>query len=203
MAQCKTLCLATSGCGGFNFPHGVLKKTDCLAHKKPEGSVDLFVLEDRPQPPPPHAPWGVVWPVPRLSEWRHEGGVPLLAVATPFCITVADTPAGDQSARLTRAAQRYTDIIQQEVRAAPSAPHAVAPFTSLTLHVDSLDETLTSHTNASYTLTVTNEGAFVTAPTIYGAMYGMETFSQLPSPGSNLINATHITIVDWPTYHHR
>jgi len=202
VAQCQTLCLATSGCGAFNFPNGVLKKTDCLAHKKPEGAVDLYVLEEKPQPPPPHAPWGVVWPVPRVSDWRHNGGAPL-AVATTIRITVADSPAGEQSARLKRAVQRYTDIIQQEVGAAPSAPHPVALVTSLTLNVDSWDEALTSQTNASYKLTVTSTGAVVTAPTIYGAMYGMETFSQLPSPGSTVINATHITITDWPVYHHR
>jgi hexosaminidase len=202
VAQCKARCLSTSGCGGFNFPHGVLKKTDCLAHKKPEGAVDLYVLEEKPQPPPSHAPWGVVWPVPRVSDWRHAAGPPL-AVATTFGINVAASPASDQSARLTRAVQRYTDMIQQASRASPKVPHLVAPVTTLTLHVDSWDEALTSHTNASYTLTVTSAGAVVTAPTIYGAMYGMETFSQLPSLGSNLINATHITIADWPTYHHR
>ena len=202
MAQCKELCLATRGCGGFNFPHGVLKKTDCLAHKKPEGAVDLYVLEQKPQPPPPHAPWGVVWPVPRASDWRHTGGAPL-AVATPFRINVAGSPASGQSTRLARAVRRYTDIIQQETRASPKPSHVVAPVTSLTLQVDSWDEALTSHTNASYTLTVTSAGAVVNAPTIYGAMYGMETFSQLPSLGSNVINATDITISDWPTYHHR
>ena len=203
VAQCKALCLATHGCGGFNFPHGVLKKADCLAHKKPAGAVELYVLENIPQPPPPQAPWGVVWPVPRVWDWQHSGAAPL-AVTTPFRITVNCTGmVGDQPGRLTRAVERYTDIIQSEVRAAARPSHPVAPVTSLTLQVESWDEALTTRTNSSYTLTVTSAGAVVTAPTIYGAMYGMESFSQLPSPGSSVINATRIAIADWPTYHHR
>ena len=47
--QCKAICLNTTGCGGFNT-HGILKKTDCLSHKSPIGSVDLYVLEPTPQP---------------------------------------------------------------------------------------------------------------------------------------------------------
>lgn len=34
-------------------------------------------------------------------------------------------------------------------------------------------------------------------------MYGMETFSQLATAGTGIINASSISFIDWPTYHHR
>jgi hypothetical protein len=45
--QCKELCLKTSGCGGFNYPHGVLKKTDCLSQMADSSKVDTYVLKVR------------------------------------------------------------------------------------------------------------------------------------------------------------
>lgn len=63
---CKATCIKTSNCGGFNYPHGILKKTDCLSHKAPESTVDLYVLENSPQPPPPPPAvnFPPVWPYP-------------------------------------------------------------------------------------------------------------------------------------------
>ena len=73
------------------------------------------------------------------------------------------------------------------------------------LMVSSADETLNSWTNSSYSLSVSVDAAhaIVRAPTIYGAIYGMETFSQLAEPGSCVINASSVLINDWPSYHHR
>jgi hexosaminidase len=57
VAQCKETCAKTVGCTGFNFPHGILKGEDCLAHKAASAtSSTLYVLEASPQPPPPPTP---------------------------------------------------------------------------------------------------------------------------------------------------
>ena len=58
----KKCCLATAGCGGFNT-NGIIKKTDCLSHKKPEPLCDLYVKESSPQPAP-RAPVPI-WPAPK------------------------------------------------------------------------------------------------------------------------------------------
>ena len=56
VAALKQCCLATDGCGGFNT-NGIIKKSDCLQHKKYEGTdCDLYVKESTPQPPPPPRP---------------------------------------------------------------------------------------------------------------------------------------------------
>ena len=59
LAALKKCCLATPGCGGFNT-NGIIKKTDCLSHKKPQPLCDLYVKESTPQPAP-RAPVPI-WP---------------------------------------------------------------------------------------------------------------------------------------------
>lgn len=72
----------------------------------------------------------------------------------------------------------------------------------LDLTIGSTDETLSMHTNYSYTLSVDASGrCAIQAATIYGAMYGMETLSQVVV--NRTINATAVHITDWPSYHHR
>ena len=75
LATCKAACGALPECGGFNFPHGIMKKTDCLAKKSQVGSGNLWLKETKPQPPGPVPPPGPpppevmydainVWPMP-------------------------------------------------------------------------------------------------------------------------------------------
>ena len=60
----KACCAATKGCGGFNT-NGIIKKTDCLSHKRSQPACDLYVLEDHPEPPPPPpVPANLPWPFP-------------------------------------------------------------------------------------------------------------------------------------------
>jgi hypothetical protein len=202
VAECKALCVATLGCGGFNYPHGVLKKTDCLSHKAPQGGCVLYILESSPQPTPAAPAWGTVWPVPQRSEWRHDGQH--LTIAAGLRISVDPSSRARGSARLRRAVQRYTDIIAAPLLEKQRVHRRLAVVNSLVLQVGSADESLNARTNASYTLSVRAGAAMATAPTIYGAMYAMETFSQLATGGTaGHINASSVSIVDWPTYHHR
>jgi hypothetical protein len=60
VAECKAKCMNTTTCGGFNFPHGILKKKDCLSHKG-HSTTSLYVMSDKPQPPPPPAPAPPQW----------------------------------------------------------------------------------------------------------------------------------------------
>jgi hypothetical protein len=206
-AACEAVCDATNGCGAFNT-HGHLKKTDCLQKMKPEGSVDLYIRRDIPQPPPPAPAWGLIWPPPQIFT-RTAGAI---QISKTFQITTNST-----SARLSRGIQRYRSIVAAlfEGDGAAAAPTsragvgaagdtgdsgdiggAAVQLENLKVQVTSCDETLGPQTNYSYELRVSSGGALVTSQSIYGAMYGLETFSQLVS-SSGTINGSEINVRDW------
>lgn len=203
---CKATCLATSGCGGFNYPHGILKKTSCLSKMGKQGSVDLYVLEATPQPPPPLPKWGELWPIPQNYSFDRSGQLNLAAV---FKITTTAS-----SARLARGITRYESIIKTAATPPSGGDFdgvrtgvAVATLPTLTVAVTTHDddELPTKTTDYSYTLTVTSTptpSAVVTAASVYGAIYGLETFSQLVQAGG-LINASEVKVEDSPTFEHR
>eukprot|EP01051_Picozoa_sp_SAG22_P033783 SAG22_NODE_14973_length_360_cov_0.988506_1_plen_119_part_11 len=57
LAECERLCAQDALCGGFNFPHGILKKLSCLAKKTAAGPTStLYIKGHGPQPPPPPPP---------------------------------------------------------------------------------------------------------------------------------------------------
>merc|ERR1711871_1307598 len=68
------------------------------------------------------------------------------------------------------------------------------------VNVHSNDLSLTLETDQSYTLIVKSPRAEITAHTVYGAMYGLESFSQLISR-EGFVNGT--TIVDKPRFQFR
>ena len=77
------------------------------------------------------------------------------------------------------------------------------PVTLETLDVviDSLSEDLSLETNENYTLIVTKNMATLKANNVYGAMKGLETFSQLVSTRNYTVSCAEIT--DYPRYKFR
>lgn len=199
VSACEKLCDSVRGCAAFNS-NGWLKKADCESRMAPASTV-LYIRKDVPQPPPPPPPWGELWPVPQ--SFRFVGGV---RFGAPFPLRVPPSFAvavGGGSSRLERAAARYTALIRTAA-AAPSPPPAQQPTAVplLKVAVDDTSERLTQATDYSYSLRVDGGGASASAPSIYGAMAAMETFSQLVRPGG-FINATSVVIDDAPSYPHR
>ena len=155
------------------------------------------MLRDIPQPPAPAPPWGLIWPPPQKFHRVSPGN---LALAANFRI---DSNAS--SPRLDRAITRYRALIHQ------NSTTKDGHIGRLEVRVGSSSEMLHTATDYSYSLsigdgdTVLSRGqvrATITAATIYGAIYGLETFSQLVSP-QGFINGTAVTVEDWPTFPHR
>ena len=114
-------------------------------------------------------------------------------------VTVAPTEGGadffvldsdDECATLTTAFSRYAGLTFPHPASAPSkatraqAAAQAGAISSLTVKVVSLDESFPAlATDESYTLSVPSDGgaaaATLSAATIYGALRGLETFSQL------------------------
>lgn len=84
---------------------------------------------------------------------------------------------------------------------------AGSPLTSASVCILSPDETLDQLTNASYTLSVATDSgaAAIQAPTVFGALHGMESLSQLTdatTPAHTIANAP-VSIVDAPRFNYR
>eukprot|EP00054_Salpingoeca_dolichothecata_P021475 m.137560 g.137560 ORF g.137560 m.137560 type:complete len:616 (-) comp23997_c0_seq8:64-1911(-) len=166
--ECQAMCLSIPECGGFNFPHGVLKKVDCLSHKV-SSSVDLYLKEDSPQPPTP-SNFPPVWPHPK----QFSNGTQNVTLMYPFHF---DFPAN--STTLSAAVERYTLLFFP--RRTPSTTPQTSDITQLTIQVADLSEAYPQlDTDESYTLDIPTSGtAVLKAGTVYGALRGLETMSQL------------------------
>ena len=215
VAQCEAQCLATKGCGGtpapipsppppltpvlgFNYPHGVLKKTNCLAHKAPQGTVDLYVLKDSPQPPPPsyHPP---IWPRPKA----FTNGTATVSVGPAAGASFFALAGGSECATLTAAFERYAGLTFPHVATGAGAVSSV-----LVTVKDASEHYPQLETDESYSLDVPLSGrATLQAGTVYGALRGLETLSQMVrfnfTTQTYSIAAAPWAITDAPRFPHR
>ena len=183
LAACEQICASLTACGGFNFPHGVMKKADCLSHRS-ASTVDLYVKGDTPDPPATPSNHPPIWPHPK--SFTNGSATLLLAPDFVFNQDSPDEPT-DASPTLAAAFARYTASIFSRrlppaTAAADDAAGGAAParLRKLTVSVANAPEAGPGMaTDESYTLQVSSGGATITAATVYGAVYGLETFSQL------------------------
>ncbi|KAA0173469.1 hypothetical protein FNF27_05109 [Cafeteria roenbergensis] len=132
-----------------------------------------------------------LWPLPRSVT---TGG-PALVPLSPFFSFTTSSP----SARLARAMARYSSIISLNEEGGP------VQLEEATIAVASADESLNSSTSYAYSLSfdaAASSAVQISADTIYGAMYAMETFSQMVDGAGNAL-ASAVTVKDAPAFVHR
>ena len=117
----------------------------------------------------------------------------------PSSFTFNGKGAGAQSSVLLDAFKRFRGIIFLHTPV-DAAAFAASTITGVDVNVASNDETLSLETDQSYNLTVVAPTITIHANTVYGALYGLETLSQLVDRGT-FVNGT--TIVDFPRYQFR
>ncbi|KAI3869166.1 hypothetical protein MKW92_043511 [Papaver armeniacum] len=140
-----------------------------------------------------------VWPKPREFSWPYPQAnfvSPLFKIISP------------DHKHLSVAVQRYLTLILSERYNPIIAPAANITASSpaleiLTISVTDLSLPLQHGVDESYSLTIPTIGsANLTAATVWGAMRGLETFSQLVW-GYPLLIGTGLYISDWPIFGHR
>ena len=216
-------CGASSGCGCWLAHLNVLgKPTGCRPNLAWIGGSRTPPDNSPPPPSPPPAHAGVppeaalLWPKPQ----RHTVGHALLRVdadAFVFSSTTAagavldnTAPIGGSSARsdkhpagtLSGAFERYRAICFPPTTVVAPHPPAGLPavLSGLLVQVASADETLGIETSEKYSLTIPDTGgnATLVAETVYGALRGLETFSQMVQPDLTMLAPQQVD--DWPRF---
>jgi hexosaminidase len=150
----------------------------------------------------------LLWPAPQSAAF----GSSAYSIDSRF-FSFSVTGYGNASAVLQDALTRYYAILF--VRAPPTVSIALpvaGALGSLSIDVASSDETLNAATSENFTLTVAAGAATLTADTVFGALRGLETFSQLvdfagagsaspDAPFAFVVPA--VTVADFPRFAHR
>nr|CAD1840393.1 unnamed protein product [Ananas comosus var. bracteatus] len=143
-----------------------------------------------------------VWPKPTNISWP----VPTAAPLSPSFKIIS--PCADHS-YLQSAVERFTSLLFSE-RYYPIVPPAVnlttsRPLLSLTIAVADLSVPLQHGVDESYVLSITSSTglANLSAATAWGAMRGLETFSQLTWGADPPLVATDVYVADRPLFPHR
>ncbi|KAK9049233.1 hypothetical protein SSX86_031799 [Deinandra increscens subsp. villosa] len=140
-----------------------------------------------------------IWPKPRSFTWTTPHTIPF---SPSFTVTSPPHPY------LTAAVNRYLRQIQTaqyKPLLTPSINLSTSPpLQTLTITVTDIKPPLSHGVNESYTLTIpaNTTTATLTAETPWGAMRGLESFSQLVWGNPARIWAG-LVISDWPMYPHR
>lgn len=155
---------------------------------------------------------GAVFPPPMLNR-----GLGSQFVLDPSTFKLVAGP-GAGTDRLERALARYHDLVFDYGPAAHSSAAKCGgptgftqnatclPLSQLTINVaDAADDNLTRFTNESYSLNVDIDRSELNATSIYGALRGLQTFSQLVM--FNVSSATYtmfgVQVVDNPRFEYR
>ncbi|KAH3760696.1 beta-hexosaminidase subunit beta [Pelomyxa schiedti] len=143
-----------------------------------------------------------IWPAPQVVT---SGSTTLLLQPT-FVFYSAST-----SGILSRAISRYENLIfnHEPWEASTSAVQGTIPLNQLTITILNSDETLQLYMDETYKLTIPSNGniATLSAQTVWGALRGLETFSQLIiydfANHVYLLKNAPWTITDFPSFTHR
>ena len=165
-------CDATPSCVGFNLDGWLKNGSSSLAPQ----TVDLYLRAPSPPPPPPSP----LWPQPRSAAL---GAGNLLLDPNTFAFS-APAPAPE----LTAAFARFSAIIfahgaHDGAAAARARGGAAAFLPGLVVAVGDASIPLDVGVDESYTLDIpapnSSQPAALAAPTVWGALQGLQTFAQL------------------------
>ncbi|XP_071736050.1 beta-hexosaminidase 2-like [Rutidosis leptorrhynchoides] len=140
-----------------------------------------------------------IWPKPRSITWTVQQAIyisPSFTISSPSHPYL--TPAVNRYLHQIQTA-KYTPLITPSINITTSLP-----LQTLTLTISDLTSPLSHGVNESYTLNIpaNSNGATITAATAWGAMRGLESFSQLIW-GNPATVAAGVEISDWPLFEHR
>ncbi|KAH7661818.1 hexosaminidase protein [Dioscorea alata] len=140
-----------------------------------------------------------VWPIPTSISWPSPKAAtisPAFQISAPYAHKHLRTAVKRHESLLF--SEGYKPIVP------PSLPISPTPLLSLTLHITDILAPLHHGVDESYSLTISSSNgvANLSSATVWGAIHGLESFSQL-SWGSPPLIATDLYIKDRPLFPHR
>lgn len=146
------------------------------------------------------APSSPLWPAPVSAGLGEE----TLTLSADFAFKQDGSTV---SPFLSQAIDRYTALIHNGARgvAASGAALSSCGITVEEVH-DNEPDTLQPGVDQSYSLSIDSEGACsISSKTVWGALHGMETFTQLLERSSGSVTCPYVpaTISDSPRFTHR
>ena len=173
-----------------SMPPGVALLALALAGSVPPAAAgDSLSPLGPPHRSPPTAP-PLLWPVPRRVTCS---GPPR---CLPPTLTLNSTSA---SAVVKAALARYAELLPT----AASCPSGGSVVEAVEVKVGSDDERLGVNTSYAYTIRLDGSTVTIAAGTPFGALYGLETLSQLWSAEGQQQCGTALAVSDEPVYPHR
>lgn len=173
-------CITTAGKGSLSDPLG-LGSPHAYTNEEPGGYVT-----------------GSIWPKP---QYQSSGKQLFQLVQSMFSFVAT----GQTSDVLDDAMVRYISLtFPQKYASTGKRIMDIPQLSSLAIHVEESYSNMTSKTDESYTLTVTAPKSLLAAKTVWGALRGLETFSQLVYQdlhGNFLARESYIS--DFPRFHYR
>jgi len=185
--QLQAACDAIPTCKGFNSNGWLKFEADQLQF----APCNFYIR--RTGPPPPFEP--LIWPIPQ----QFTNGSSTVVVGSGFSFNSSST-----STVITTGIERYKDLTFDH-----GTPQTSGQLMKLQIIVTSADETLQLETDESYVLDIPtgSDTATLQANTVFGALHGLETFSQLVrysfDRGTYEIPNAPWHIKDWPRFPHR
>ena len=154
---------------------------------------------------------GTVWSLWPLPQTISEIGSSKLTLKSSFHFTVVGQENQLASDRLNRGISRYEQLIAVPQLSRQSANNSISGCNILVSSVVDTDAefaSLTLGVDESYTLSIGSSGdCTITSATIWGALYAMETFTQLlirdTSTSTVVCGSIPVTISDHSRFTHR
>lgn len=169
---------------------------------KPTGLLLLLAASQAQHPPPPSPATARLFPIPHIATVADPTASRPLASAFQIIAPVSGINSSDV---VTAAVARYMSIVPTCKPTSTGSGCAGTPITSLMILVADSSITMPDlDVDVSYTLRLdAGKGtATVSAQTPFGALYGIETFSQLVA-ADGTVAGDGIVIQDKPSFRHR
>ncbi|XP_072837637.2 beta-hexosaminidase subunit alpha [Pogona vitticeps] len=147
-----------------------------------------------------------VWPQPQLLSSAPEGGCRLSSRRFRFAYANASA-VGPGCAVLDEAFRRYWGILFPPGRREPENGHPNGPSCAellVSVTEPDCDGYPSLNSRENYKLSVSDERMWLVADTVWGALRGLETFSQLAwRDDVGALNINKTDVVDFPRFPHR